>query len=111
MGRLTTHGLDSAKGRPAADMRLELSRLEEGERTALKTGRTNLDGRNDEPLLGEDEFEVGIYEIRIYVGEFFEKVEAFPFSARSWSASASPASSPLLRAAARLSVSLQYLLQ
>ena len=78
-GSLTTHVLDTAHGKPAAGMRLELSRLENGDRTMLKTLRTNSDGRTDEPLLDEDEFGHGVYEIVFHVGEYFEEDGRPPF--------------------------------
>ena len=70
-GFLTTHALDTARGRPAAGMALELFRIENGERRSLKKLRTNADGRTDEPLLAEDEFETGLYEIDFDVGDYF----------------------------------------
>jgi 5-hydroxyisourate hydrolase len=72
-GRLTTHVLDTAQGRPAADLVLELWRLEpqSDERTLLKTVRTNSDGRTDAPLLIDDELQAGIYELVFAVGTYF----------------------------------------
>lgn len=72
-GRLTTHVLDTTQGCPAFDMMIELWRLDpagNGHRL-LKTVRTNADGRPDEPLLGNDELLVGIYELVFAVGEYF----------------------------------------
>jgi 5-hydroxyisourate hydrolase len=70
---LTTHVLDTAHGRPAAGIRVELSRLDprSGERTVLKKLRTNLDGRTDAPLLRADELDRGVYEMVFEVGEYF----------------------------------------
>jgi 5-hydroxyisourate hydrolase len=69
---LTTHVLDTARGRPAAGMALELARIDEnGNRRILKAVRTNSDGRTDAPLLGEGELEGGVYEIVFDVGEYF----------------------------------------
>ena len=72
-GRLTTHVLDTAQGRPAANMTIELWRLnaEGSGRTLLKTVRTNGDGRTGEPLLVEDELAAGVYELVFAVGEYF----------------------------------------
>ena len=72
-GRLTTHVLDTAQGCPAADLALELWRLEphSDERTLLKTVRTNSDGRTDGPLLIDDELQAGIYELVFAVGAYF----------------------------------------
>ena len=68
---LTTHVLDTARGRPAAGMRIELVRLGEEGRETLKTARTNDDGRTGEPLLGEGEMARGTYEILFDVGGYF----------------------------------------
>ena len=71
MSGLTTHVLDTARGRPAAGLSVEIFHLDGEERTLLKTVQTNGDGRTDEPLLKEEEFEPGIYEIVFHVGGYF----------------------------------------
>ena len=72
MAGLTTHVLDTASGRPAAGMALELAHLgEDDERRILKRVRTNADGRTDEPLLSREESVRGVYEIVFEVGEYF----------------------------------------
>jgi 5-hydroxyisourate hydrolase len=76
-GFLTTHVLDTANGRPAAGLEIELFRIEGDERSALKTVRTNDDGRTDEPLLKE--IERGVYEIFFHVGEYFGEGGEPPF--------------------------------
>jgi 5-hydroxyisourate hydrolase len=71
-GLLTTHVLDTARGRPAGGMTLELARItENGDRQVLKTVRTNPDGRTDAPLLTEEELSRGSYELVFEVGEYF----------------------------------------
>ncbi len=72
-GRLTTHVLDTARGCPGANMTIELWRLDPagGDGQLLKTAHTNADGRTDEPLLVDDEFVAGIYELVFAVGEYF----------------------------------------
>ncbi len=72
-GRLTTHVLDTARGCPAANIAIELWRIDsgDGERQLLKTVHTNADGRTDEPLLMSDDFTAGIYELVFAVGEYF----------------------------------------
>ena len=72
---LTTHVLDTAQGKPAAGMRIELVRLGEEGREALKTVKTNYDGRTGEPLLGEGEMARGTYEILFDVGGYFAGYE------------------------------------
>ena len=66
-GRLSTHVLDTAHGRPAAGMSVELWRGDE----QLRALRTNDDGRTDAPLLADDELEAGEYELRFGVGDYF----------------------------------------
>jgi 5-hydroxyisourate hydrolase len=66
-GRLTTHVLDTARGRPAAGVPIELFRLDP--RTPLKATATNADGRTDEPLLST--LVVARYELLFFVGAYF----------------------------------------
>jgi 5-hydroxyisourate hydrolase len=67
-GRLTTHVLDTATGKPAADLPLTLNRIEDGEARVLARFHTNADGRCDTPLLAGDALRPGIYEILFQVG-------------------------------------------
>ena len=70
---LTTHVLDTAHGRPAAGLQLQLFRVDttdEG-RTLLKEARTDADGRTDAPLLGE--LDRGFYEVVFDVGTYFAR--------------------------------------
>ena len=69
-GRLTTHVLDTATGRPAAGLQLELFRIESGERRLLKAVATNHDGRCDGPLLEGGQFVPGEYELLFHVGDY-----------------------------------------
>jgi 5-hydroxyisourate hydrolase len=77
-GWLTTHVLDTARGRPAAGVAVELWRLDAGgeHRTLLTTATTNADGRTDRPLLASGELEVGVYELVFAVGAYFAAVAA-----------------------------------
>jgi 5-hydroxyisourate hydrolase len=68
-GRLTTHVLDTAQGRPAAGVAIDLRRV--GEHAPIRTTRTNADGRTDEPLLEGDDLVPGSYELRFAVGHYF----------------------------------------
>jgi 5-hydroxyisourate hydrolase len=77
-GGLTTHVLDTANGRPAAGMALELYAIEAEERRLLKTLQTNADGRTDAPLLAEGEFGVGLYEIVFDVAGYFAQGADLP---------------------------------
>jgi 5-hydroxyisourate hydrolase len=69
MARLSTHVLDTAKGKPAAGLKIELYFLGES-RQHLKTVITNNDGRTDEPLLSGDSIPTGIYELIFHAGDY-----------------------------------------
>ncbi|MBB5702292.1 5-hydroxyisourate hydrolase [Ochrobactrum daejeonense] len=80
VGRLTTHVLDTASGKPAANLRIELRRIENQQAEAIREIRTNDDGRCNEPLLSGEELRAGVYELLFHVGEYFGKAEgAMPF--------------------------------
>lgn len=70
MGRLTTHVLDTANGKPGAGIALTVFRLD-GERRELIRTVTNSDGRCDRPLLEGDALERGRYEIVFAAGDYF----------------------------------------
>ncbi len=53
-GYLTTHVLDTSLGRPAADLKIELFKIDGEKKQLLKTLITNADGRTDEPILPAD---------------------------------------------------------
>jgi 5-hydroxyisourate hydrolase len=73
MGRLTTHVLDTASGRPGAGIRLTLYR-NLGERYALiMDAVTNADGRCDAPLLEGAAFTQGRYRLVFAAGEYFAR--------------------------------------
>jgi 5-hydroxyisourate hydrolase len=71
MGGLTTHVLDTASGRPAAGVRIELFRLPDAD-TPLASVRTNADGRCDGPLLEGADFQPGEYQLVFQAGEYFD---------------------------------------
>ena len=72
MGRLTTHILDTAEGKPAGGVAVELIRLsEDGAATCVVKTVTNADGRTDAPLLSGSDFRTGAYELRFHVGRYF----------------------------------------
>lgn len=71
MGKISTHVLDTVKGGPAANIRIELLREEEGTLRSVCETRTNSDGRSDGPLLSGADLRVGSYQLRFYVGEYY----------------------------------------
>lgn len=70
MGRLTTHVLDTAHGKPGEGVRIKLFAMEGG-RHLVASAVTNADGRTGEPLLEDDTYRGGSYEIEFLVGEYF----------------------------------------
>jgi 5-hydroxyisourate hydrolase len=71
-GQLTTHVLDTTQGRPAANVMVQLWRIDSaGKRTYLKTVYTTADGRTEEALLSAGEMRVGVYELLFAVGAYF----------------------------------------
>ena len=72
-GRLTTHVLDTAEGRPAAGMILTLFRIEGADRRALGRFRTNADGRCDAPLLDGAAVKPGRYVLTFDAGDYFRR--------------------------------------
>jgi 5-hydroxyisourate hydrolase len=71
MGRLTTHVLDTAEGKPASGMRVDFSILENKAWRLLKTVHTNADGRIDEPMLAGEDMRAGEFKLVFYVAEYF----------------------------------------
>ncbi|MCA1857140.1 hydroxyisourate hydrolase [Massilia oculi] len=71
MGKLSTHVLDTAHGRPGAGVKLALYAVQGDERSLLKTAHTNADGRCDAPLLEGDALQPGQYELVFFAGDYF----------------------------------------
>jgi 5-hydroxyisourate hydrolase len=69
MGRLTTHVLDIALGRPASGLRIELFR----DGLKLADGVTNDDGRLDKPILEGQAFIPGRYELLFHAGAYLAR--------------------------------------
>jgi 5-hydroxyisourate hydrolase len=74
-GRLTTHVLDTARGKPAEGLRIELFRIEDGAAHAVKTVTTNDDGRCDAPLLSGASLAKGVYELRFHAGDYLGRTD------------------------------------
>lgn len=72
MGKLTTHVLDTARGKPGAGIRVKLFSLAGGRRLLASTV-TNADGRTDQPLLDGDTWRAGQYELEFSVSAYFRE--------------------------------------
>jgi 5-hydroxyisourate hydrolase len=70
MGKLTTHVLDTALGKPAAGVAVWLYRLGGPSAGLLAQIITNSDGRADAPLLQGDTLRAGQYELVFHAGDY-----------------------------------------
>jgi len=70
MGKLTTHVLDTANGKPGVGVKVRLFSMENGRHLVAST-ETNADGRTDEPLMAGETFRSGVYELEFSVGDYF----------------------------------------
>lgn len=76
LGRLTTHVLDTARGLPAAGLKIELWRLgSEVREELIATCTTNADGRVEGALLEGDTFSAGTYELRFHAGDYLRQMD------------------------------------
>ena len=70
MGRLTTHVLDTARGRPATGVRITLYRISGQSHDKIAETVTNADGRTDAPMLAGPDFRPGCYELVFHAGDY-----------------------------------------
>jgi 5-hydroxyisourate hydrolase len=75
-GRLTTHVLDTALGKPAQGLKIDLFAIEGEERRLLRSVETNSDGRIDGPMLDGEAFRVGTYELLFHAGDYLRATGA-----------------------------------
>ena len=69
-GYLTTHVLDTARGRPAAGLEIALYRVSGNADRKIASAVTNADGRTDAPILPEGKFKTGNYELVFFAGDY-----------------------------------------
>jgi 2-oxo-4-hydroxy-4-carboxy-5-ureidoimidazoline decarboxylase len=70
-GRLSTHVLDLAAGRPAAGVAITLHEIGASARGLLRETITNADGRTDGPLISGEPLRIGTYELSFHVDDYF----------------------------------------
>ncbi|AYD01876.1 hydroxyisourate hydrolase [Neorhizobium sp. NCHU2750] len=74
MTGLTTHVLDTATGKPAEGLKIDLYRIDGDGRAMIKTVTTNADGRVDGgPILIGDSFIAGTYELVFHAGDYLRQ--------------------------------------
>jgi 5-hydroxyisourate hydrolase len=69
-GYLTTHVLDTARGLPAAGIKIMLYRVSGNSHKKLVELETNSDGRTDTPILPAAKFKPGSYELIFCAGDY-----------------------------------------
>ena len=83
MGCLTTHVLDTARGTPAAGLKIELFSVTDDTEQLVTSAVTNNDGRCDAPLLDGDAFIKGRYRLVFYCADYLhaqgDKLPDIPF--------------------------------
>ena len=81
-GYLTTHVLDTFNGKPGSGIKGSIYIFEEANKKKIKDFTLNEDGRCDTPILENDHFKIGKYEIQFFCGEYFRKftkLDKIPF--------------------------------
>ena len=73
MAGLTTHVLDTSKGRPAVNLKIELYKIINEQKKLIDTFITNNDGRINEPLISAENLEEITYELLFYAGDYLKK--------------------------------------
>ncbi|MEM0900522.1 MAG: hydroxyisourate hydrolase [Pseudomonadota bacterium] len=74
-GFLTTHVLDTARGAPANNVKIALYRVSGNSHKKIAETMTNSDGRTDTPILPENKFKLGTYELVFFIGDYFRANE------------------------------------
>ena len=74
MTKLTTHVLDVYSGKPGKGIKVDLYFIEKSDKKKLKSIVLNNDGRSDQPLIENDEFKIGKYELIFFVGDYFKDI-------------------------------------
>jgi 5-hydroxyisourate hydrolase len=69
MARVSTHVLDTSRGKPARGLAIDLR----FGGILVKSAVTNMDGRTEEPLLSADRLETGYYELTFHAGDYFRR--------------------------------------
>ncbi|MDR5665682.1 hydroxyisourate hydrolase [Burkholderia cenocepacia] len=76
MTGISTHVLDIASGQPLVGVRIELYDMGETPPLLVARAASNVDGRNDAPMLDGDLARRGDFELRFHLGEYFKEADA-----------------------------------
>ena len=72
MAGISTHVLDTDRGRPAGGVKIDLSTMEDGQWRLVRSAVTNADGRTDKPILPADEAKTGQYQLVFHVTDYLK---------------------------------------
>lgn len=78
MSAITTHVLDTSRGRPAAAVRVELHRRSGNEWQLIGEARTDTNGRC-QSLAGDKRIEAGTYRLLFHASEYYEALQTETF--------------------------------
>ena len=82
MTKLTTHVLDIFSGKPGKGIKVDLYLIEGEKKDKINSLILNNDGRSEKPLVENENFKIGKYEIVFFVGDYFKnitKLDKIPF--------------------------------
>lgn len=79
MSQITTHILDTSKGKPAAGITIILYHEGNDEWKEMARGATNKDGRITDLLKKEEWLQSGIYKMRFETKDYFDKNQVVTF--------------------------------
>jgi 5-hydroxyisourate hydrolase len=79
MSQITTHILDTTKGRPAAEVLIALYEPAGDSWREIARGITNTDGRIADLLPPDQVLATGIYKLTFFTQEYFERIGLTPF--------------------------------
>ncbi|MXZ80873.1 MAG: hydroxyisourate hydrolase [Gammaproteobacteria bacterium] len=80
MDRITTHILDTSKGRPVADIRVQLHVLRDTDWKQIGSNLTDSDGRTGfAPIDSGNDLEAGVYRIRFNTADYFTRQDVDTF--------------------------------
>jgi 5-hydroxyisourate hydrolase len=84
MSPITTHVLDTAQGKPAANLTIALEKFIEADKwEKLSSGKTNKDGRIADLLSEDHSLKAGIYRMNFDTKSYFDQTQTksfYPFA-------------------------------
>ncbi|MND43067.1 5-hydroxyisourate hydrolase [compost metagenome] len=69
--RLTIHILDTYHGSAATGLQVEFARMEQGHPVLLQRLVINQNGRTDAPLLIDDSYQAGSYQLLLHIDDYY----------------------------------------